>query len=65
MTMNDIQTFIANVGFPAVAYFLMVRQMQKMTEAHEREVSELSKVINSNTNAITTMVAKMEGKKSE
>jgi preprotein translocase subunit YajC len=55
MEINDIVTLIANVGFPVAMCFVMFYYMNKQSERHEQEISDLRDTINNNTQVLTEL----------
>lgn len=60
--MNEVVTLVSTVGFPAAMCLILLYYIFKREEEHGKEMSELKKAINNNTNVISRLVAKLEGK---
>ena len=56
MDANVIVQCISNIGFPCAMCLLMYYQMNKQTESHEKEIAQLTSVINDNTVATQQLV---------
>ena len=55
MDMATIAQLIGSLGFPIVAYFVMMQELSKERESHREEMNELRDVIEKNTNALNNM----------
>lgn len=60
--MNEVVTLVSTVGFPAAMCLILLYYIFKREEEHGKEMSELKKAINNNTNVISRLVAKLEVK---
>lgn len=60
--MNEVVTLVSTVGFPAAMCLILLYYMFKREEEHGKEMSELKKAINNNTNVISRLVTKLEEK---
>lgn len=60
--MNEVVTLVSTVGFPAAMCLILLYYIFKREEEHGKEMSEVKKAINNNTNVISRLVAKLEGK---
>lgn len=57
--MNEVVTLVSTVGFPAAMCLLMGYYVMRRDEEHGKEMAELKKAINNNTNAITKLAERM------
>lgn len=57
--MNEVVTLVSTVGFPAAMCLLMGYYVMRREEEHGKEMAELKKAINNNTNAITKLAERM------
>lgn len=57
--MEQIMQYIAQLGFPIVAFLLMWSELGKEREAHENETSKLAEVISNNTQALIRLTDKL------
>lgn len=58
----DVQTMtqlISSLGFPIVACIYMAVTQQKTQERHSKEVDELRKAVNNNTNVMVKLCTKL------
>lgn len=58
----DVQTLtqlISSLGFPIVACIYMAVIQQKTQERHSKEVDELRKAVNNNTNVMVKLCTKL------
>lgn len=58
--MDTIVQFIAQVGFPIVAFLLMWKELGDERQSHEAETARLAEVIGNNTTAIVRLTEKLE-----
>lgn len=56
--MNDITTLISGIGFPIVAYLLMVRSNKELQDAHREEIESLNKAFNERMERVTEALDK-------
>lgn len=56
--MNDITTLISGIGFPIVAYLLMVRSNKELQNAHREEIESLNKAFNERMERVTEALDK-------
>lgn len=57
--MEQIMQYIAQLGFPIVAFLLMWSELGKEREAHENETAKLAAVISNNTQALIRLTDKL------
>ena len=57
--MTEVVTLVSTVGFPAAMCLLMGYYVMRRDEEHGKEMAELKKAINNNTNAITKLAERM------
>lgn len=55
MNMQDVTTFINNVGFPIAACAAIAWLSYKQSENHKAETTELTKALNENTQVISNL----------
>lgn len=60
MDLNSIGNFIASYGFPVVACIALFYQNIKQEEVHKESMTQLSKVIQDNTTAISKILVYIE-----
>ncbi len=63
--MDQIMQYIAQLGFPIVAFLLMWSELGKEREAHDNEMAKLAAVISNNTQALIRLTDKLEGSTQE
>ena len=59
MDVNALTTLISSLGFPIVACIYMAVTQQKSEERHSKEVDELRKAVNNNTNVMVKLCTKL------
>lgn len=59
MDVNTLTTLISSLGFPIVACIYMAVTQQKSEERHSKEVDELRKAVNNNTNVMVKLCTKL------
>ena len=59
MDIGAVQTLIGNLGFPIACVIAMFWMWNKEREDHKAEMQEVTKAIENNTLALTTLVAKL------
>lgn len=59
MDVNVLVQLIGSVGFPIVMCILMFYRMEKQDEDYRTTMSEITKSINNNTNALTILSVKL------
>lgn len=59
MDFNVIIQLIGAVGFPIVMCLMMFNRMEKQDEDFRNTMSEITKSINNNTNALTILAIKL------
>ena len=57
--MEQIMQYIAQLGFPIVAFLLMWSELGKERESHENETAKLAAVISNNTQALIRLTDKL------
>lgn len=57
--MDTIIQYIAQIGFPIVAFLLIWAELGKEREAHENETAKLAAVISNNTQALIRLTDKL------
>lgn len=65
MDAQVITTIINNVGFPIATFFVCAWYINKQSDAHKEEISNITDAINNNTIALTKLVDKLGGTKDE
>lgn len=60
MDINMIYEFIAQVGFPIAMCAALFWKMNEQDRRHDEQITELTKVVNSNTVALTKLTDKLE-----
>lgn len=63
--METIIQFIAQVGFPIVAFLLIWKELGDERESHAAETARLAEVISNNTTALVRLTEKLEGSTQE
>lgn len=58
--LEPITTFITNLGFPIAWSFILFWYINKQNDTHREEVKDLTKVIESNTEAVIQMKQLLE-----
>lgn len=58
---EEIVDLISQVGFPIMAYFLMVVELSKLRVSHTEEMKEVMKVVEANTEAIMNLKNEVQG----
>lgn len=58
--MDGIVQFIAQVGFPIVAFLLMWKELGDERKSHEAETAKLAEVISNNTAALIRLTDKLD-----
>lgn len=59
--MDQIMQYIAQLGFPIVAFLLIWSELGKERDAHKNETAQLAAVISNNTQALIRLTDKLEG----
>ena len=59
MDIDTLTTLISSLGFPIVACIYMAVTQQKSEERHSKEVDELRKAVNNNTNVMVKLCTKL------
>lgn len=59
MEISGILEIISSVGFPIACCIAMFLQMNKMSENHKNEMSEMKNAIDNNTIALTKLIEKL------
>ena len=59
MNIDTLTTLISSLGFPIVACIYMAVTQQKSEERHSKEVDELRKAVNNNTNVMVKLCTKL------
>ena len=59
MDMTTLSQFIGSLGFPIIACIYMAKTQEKINEQHSKEVSELRKSVDNNTNAMIKLCTKI------
>ena len=59
MDVETLTTLISSLGFPIVACIYMAVTQQKSEERHSKEVDELRKAVNNNTNVMVKLCTKL------
>ena len=59
MDIDNLTTLISSLGFPIVACIYMAVTQQKSEERHSKEVDELRKAVNNNTNVMVKLCTKL------
>lgn len=60
--MQEVTNLISSVGFPIAACIALFYQLNKTTQSHREEISELRQVVENNTLTLQKMIDKMEEK---
>ena len=58
--MELLTQFVASIGFPIVAWYMMFQQMQKMQDDHKEESKGFITAINNNTEILNILREKLE-----
>lgn len=59
MDVTTISQLIGSLGFPIVACIYMAKLQEKQNEQHSKEVAELRKSVDNNTNAMVKLCTKL------
>ena len=59
MDVGTVQSLIGSLGFPIACVIAMFYMWNKEREDHKSEMQEVTKAIENNTLALTTLVAKL------
>ena len=59
MDVGTVQSLIGSLGFPIACVISMFWMWNKEREDHKTEMQEVTKAIENNTRALTTLVAKL------
>ena len=59
MELETLTQLISSLGFPIVACIYMAVTQQKSEERHSKEVDELRKAVNNNTNVMVKLCTKL------
>ena len=59
MELETLTQLISSLGFPIVACIYMAITQQKTEERHSKEVDELRKAVNNNTNVMVKLCTKL------
>lgn len=59
MDFNIILEAVSTVGFPIVMCIILIYYLNKMTESHKDEISEMRKTIENNTLAVQHLADSM------
>jgi hypothetical protein len=59
MDVTTISQLIGSLGFPIVACLYMAKLQEKQNEQHSKEVAELRKSVDNNTNAMIKLCTKL------
>ena len=59
MDVTTITPLIGSLGFPIVACIYMAKLQEKNNEQHSKEVAELRKSVDNNTNAMIKLCTKL------
>ena len=59
MDVGTVQSLIGSLGFPIACVIAMFWMWNKEREDHKTEMQEVTKAIENNTRALTTLVAKL------
>ena len=57
--METIAQYIAQLGFPIVAFLLMWKELGEERKSHEAETAKLAEVISNNTQALIRLTDKL------
>ena len=57
--MEQIMQYIAQLGFPIVAFLLMWKELGDERKSHEAETANLAEVISNNTQALIRLTDKL------
>ena len=57
--MEQIMQYIAQLGFPIVAFLLMWKELGDERKSHEAETAKLAEVISNNTQALIRLTDKL------
>lgn len=58
--MQEVTNLISSVGFPIAACIALFYQLNKTTQSHREEISELRQVVENNTLTLQKMIDKLE-----
>lgn len=61
MTMNDLVNLLQNLAFPAFVSLYLLRNQTKNEEFSRKQIDELRKTVDKNTNVIQKLVEKLNG----
>ena len=59
MDMSAVTTLISSLGFPIAACIYCFWMLNKEREEHKAEMAEVTKAINNNTLAVTTLTERL------
>lgn len=65
MDAQVLTTLINNVGFPIATFFVCAFYINKQSDTHREEISNITEALNNNTLAITKLVDKLGGVNNE
>ena len=57
--MENIITLINTAGFPVAMWCVLLYYVNKLIDAHRKEVDELTEAINNNTNVINILLERI------
>lgn len=59
--LNDMITFIKELGFPIACVVALFWQNTKLTESHKEEMNKITEALNNNTKALVELKDKIGG----
>lgn len=61
MDAQVLTTLINNVGFPIATFFVCAFYINKQSDTHREEISNITEALNNNTVALTKLVDRLGG----